>query len=338
MCGGEHMDELDWLVPSAILTALLAALAFVLTPIAGFDSSPDFLGSLIKWIFLSLSIGLFLAMAKWLSLMLAEDRPDFGTLIGRVRQNARSIGCIAAGMVLAGLDMIFFMRVKPLLTALAPFWADPMLADMDSWLFGRDPWRFFEGMNLDFMALTYNLYWAFAFMFTLIWLFAQPRSVGRSACIINYFALWSLFGPIGQYLFSAAGPIFFGRISLGDRFESLRANIPEITNRISDYLWTAYDTSELSFAAGISAMPSMHIAIATWIVIVFAEHRSRMTPVTIAFCLYLWAGSVALGWHYALDGLVGMIGAVAVHALCRAYVRRRQAPEISAVTAAPALS
>jgi hypothetical protein len=63
-----------------------------------------------------------------------------------------------------------------------------------------------------------------------------------------------------------------------------------------------------------------------------------MTPVTIAFGLYLWAGSVALGWHYALDGLVGMIGAVAVHALCRAYVRRRLASEIPAIEAAPVLS
>jgi hypothetical protein len=34
--------------------------------------------------------------------------------------------------------------------------------------------------------------------------------------------------------------------------------------------------------------------------------------------------SVALGWHYAIDGIVGAGGALACQAVCGAWLRRRQ--------------
>jgi hypothetical protein len=46
----------------------------------------------------------------------------------------------------------------------------------------------------------------------------------------------------------------------------------------------------------------------------------------------MWAMSVALGWHYAIDGVIGAAGALACQAVCGAWLRRRrvevQVPEL----------
>jgi len=164
---------------------------------------------------------------------------------------------------------------------------------------------------------------AVAIMATLVWLFVQPPSKERSASLLSYFALWSLFGPIGQMLSSSAGPIFYERIGLGDRFSGLQRNIPEVTQKISDYLWTFHTNGEPAVGAGISAMPSLHIATVAWIFLVFHGLRSRIAPFAALFALYIFALSVALGWHYAVDGVVGALGAWLAQMLCRSYLAGR---------------
>src|SRR5690606_26020055 len=105
-----------------------------------------------------------------------------------------------------------------------------------------------------FHAWAYSFFWAFAIMATMIWLLAQKPSASRSASLISYFALWSIFGPIGQYFFSSAGPIFYDRLAFGPRFDELIANLPDVTQKVSGYLWTYHTTGTLGVGAGISAM------------------------------------------------------------------------------------
>ena len=207
--------------------------------------------------------------------------------------------------MLAGIDMLFFMWIKPEVTAVAPFWADELFANIDHAIFRTDPWRLFQGIDLTFHAWAYSFFWAVAIMGTIVWLLAQKPSFERSTSLLSYFALWSIFGPIGQLLFSSAGPIFYQRVGLGDRFAELSGNIPEVTQKVSGYLWNFHTSGELGVGAGISAMPSLHIATVAWIYIVFRGQRSKLAPLTALFALYIFALSVALGWHYAVDGIVG---------------------------------
>ena len=229
------------------------------------------------------------------------------------------------GVMLAGIDMLFFMWIKPEVTAVSPFWADQLYADIDKAVFGTDPWRFFQGIDLTFHAWAYSFFWAVAIMATLLWLFAQAPSRNRSAALLNYFALWSIFGPIGQYFGSAAGPIFYQKIGFGDRFVELSSNLPYVTNAVSDYLWQLHVTKTAAVGAGISAMPSLHIATVVWIYLALRSHRSRMAPAAALFAFYIFALSVALGWHYAIDGLVGALGAIVFQWISQRYLDRRQA-------------
>jgi len=315
-----NVRERDWLVPSACLTAGLGLAALLLMPVAGYHHIPPYFSRFISWLISFLFGCIFIVSYFLIRLMMRRVESPLRELYRNIVEHSGSYAAIATGIVLAGLDMNFFMWIKPEVTALSPFWADELLANIDHAIFRTDPWRFFSGIDLTSHAWAYSFFWAVGIMGTLLWLFFQPPSRERSTTLLNYFVLWSLFGPIGQLLGSSAGPIFYERVGLGDRFAPLSANIPAITNLLSDYLWKLYQTNELGIAAGISAMPSVHIATVTWVALSFGVLKSKLTPIAIIFAIYIWAMSVALGWHYAIDGVVGAAGALGCHAACRQYL------------------
>lgn len=315
--------ERAWLIPSACLTALLGLGALILMPVAGYTEIPPYFSRFLGWLNYMAAGGILLLLVQMVKLRKAGEKHPIEALKAKFLANRTTTLAALAGAMLAGIDMLLFMWIKPEVTAISPFRADRLFADLDHAIFGTDPWRFFEGLDLTFHAWAYSFYWAVAIMATLVWLFAQRPSAERSASLLSYFAVWSLFGPIGQFLGSAAGPIFYRRVGLGDRFVGLEANIPDVTEKLSSYLWKMHINGELGVGAGISAMPSLHIATVTWIFLVFLGQRSKLAPLAAVFGFYIFALSVALGWHYAVDGIAGALGAVATHAICRAYLRRR---------------
>ena len=313
--------ERDWLIPSAAMTAGLGLAALLLMPIAGYSHIPDYFSRFLNWLYFMAWGAIFIAIVQLFRWWRAGIASPIEQLKQRLARQKLVLLAAIAGGLLAGTDMLFFMWIKPELTAVAPFWADGLLAGIDHAIFRTDPWRLFEGLDLSFHASAYSFSWAAAVMGAIVWLLAQKPSPERSASLIAYFAIWSLFGTAGQLLLSSAGPIFYQRIGLGDRFVELSGNIPHMTQTLSNYLWKFHTTGTLGVGAGISAAPSLHIATATWVYLVFRGQRSKLAPLAALFALYLWAMSVALGWHYAIDGIIGAAGAVAAQASCRAFLR-----------------
>ena len=316
------MSEREWFIPSLLLTAGLGLAAALLMPLAGYDGIPPYFGKFILWMKYALVGAVVLLGARVWKLRAAGVASPLAHMRAQFLEKKAILIFAVAGMMLAGLDMLFFMWIKPEVTAVAPFWADGLFADLDHAIFGRDPWRFFEGFNLEFHAFAYSFFWAIAVMAALVWLLAQPQSRERSTSLLSYFSIWSVFGPLGQYFLSAAGPIFYARIGLGDRFADLERSVPEVTRQVSGYLWDMHSNGILGPGAGVSAMPSLHIATVTWIYLVFRNQGSRFAPIAALFAVYIFALSVALGWHYAVDGIFGAVGALACHAACRLYIGR----------------
>jgi membrane-associated phospholipid phosphatase len=130
--------------------------------------------------------------------------------------------------------------------------------------------------------------------------------------MLAYFLAVGLIGVCGQYLLSSGGPIFYDRILGTDRFpdlmERIRAHAP-IAHAASDYLWQSFLAGDTSIGNGISAMPSMHVATTTWAAIVLGRIMPKTTLLIWGFWVVILAGSVALGWHYLSDGVVGAGGA-----------------------------
>jgi hypothetical protein len=292
-----------------------------------FTSRPDPVFSLAGWFGWTIMASGFAILAYTLKLMRSGEQRPIAVLKDNLRAQWRRYAVILLGMTLAGVDMYFFMILKPELNVLFPFWADPHLANLDSWMLGRDPWQLFSGWNLELLAWLYSPFWFFSILLTFYWLLLRPSSAAKSTAILAYFATWSIFGPISQALFSSGGPIFYKRLGFGDRFEAMP--VPALARTISNYLWTAYHQRSLAPGAGISAMPSLHLASMAWMLMVFATFRSRWLVPAAFLTVIIYVGSVALGWHYATDGLIGAAGAGLCFYLSRLYCSfRNAAPQL----------
>lgn len=90
-------------------------------------------------------------------------------------------------------------------------------------------------------------------------------------------------------------------------FLSARASYPVWSIDVQDLLWSAYNGRETGLVKGISAMPSMHVAIVCLFVLLgWRVNRIAGIGFTI-FAAIIMVGSVHLGWHYAIDGYLAII-------------------------------
>lgn len=64
-----------------------------------------------------------------------------------------------------------------------------------------------------------------------------------------------------------------------------------------------------------TAFPSSHVAVAVAQTLMAARFLPRLFPVILTLTIGLWVGTVYGGFHYAIDGLVGMLLAVVLVAL-----------------------
>jgi membrane-associated phospholipid phosphatase len=70
-------------------------------------------------------------------------------------------------------------------------------------------------------------------------------------------------------------------------------------------LWQSAETGQWTAFGGISAMPSLHVAVAVLLAIVAWNCSWRIGLLATGYTVVIGIGSVVLGWHYAVDGYVG---------------------------------
>ena len=72
-------------------------------------------------------------------------------------------------------------------------------------------------------------------------------------------------------------------------------------------MWDLLDFARPGLVAGISAVPSIHVAISVWIFLAARTMAPRAAPYAFLYVVFIWIASVQLGWHYVIDGLLGML-------------------------------
>lgn len=311
------MSDRDWLVPSIVLTLAAGGIAILLIP--DYSGIMPAVWMLPYWIgaalFIACITGFFAMAAAGVAGPIAHARR-------LIVDDWRRLALFVFGIFIAGVNMTTFMWTKPLLNYLVPFRADPLLADIDRLLFlGHDPWTLLTALNTLPLAVFYHRGWFLMMILTLVLVLAAPPSPRKSAMMLTYFVLWSVVGPVVHMLVPAAGPIFFAQMGYGDRFAGLQ-NVSE-TREVATYLWTIYSGEGFGPGSGISAMPSLHIATTTWMVLAIHVFARRLFVPMAAAGVLIFLLSIALGWHYAADGIVGGACALLCYRALLAFYRGR---------------
>jgi hypothetical protein len=230
--------------------------------------------------------------------------------------------------VLFALLMTSFNSFKQLVLSTAPFKYDEVFAQWDKALFlGTDPWIITHSiLSEPWMTRAIDVSYHAWFM---------PMSVGVIACaflpsstfrlrtqyLLTYIGVWIGLGSVLAYLLPSAGPCFYNDfVGQHESFGQLMSRLNVAAEAYEgtklgfhfaqDYLRNAFGGTELIRGGGISAMPSVHNGLAVLFAIAAFKVNRWAGWLMAAYAVVIWIGSIHLGWHYALDGIVAAIATI----------------------------
>lgn len=292
-----------WLRIASLIVAFEYLAAFMVGLYAGF-AYPFPLATFIPT---ALIVSIFMicgfAAAKLVKYSLEREREPTRRLL----REALLKPDIPIGVFLTIAQMVVLGWAKVTMPYATSFWADPMLANLDSALFlGTDPWRVTHalfGWASPLLDRTY-IAWAPVNLSLVALLLMLPESSRRSQSLAAFFLVLAL-SAISMFLLPSGGPIFFEKLGYGMRFSEMPV-LPWVETT-SNYLWRGHLNPDDRIGAGISAMPSVHVGIALWVALVCRAFVPRLQVAGWAFFATIMVGSVHLGWHYAVDGLASIL-------------------------------
>ena len=225
---------------------------------------------------------------------------------------------LAAATLLVAIGASLFLPLKYAIPGEIPFWLDRPVAGAEQILFGAQPWAVLDAVLGRFAVPIDRIYGLWLpiqslVLFTVI--LARPGPA-KSRALVAYALAWFVLGIVAAVLLSSAGPLFhdrlFGTAEFGGLHERLAERGAWIAMTESEAMWASYATGEPGMVSGISAVPSMHVAISLWFVLAARTLAPRAAGFALAYLVFMWIASVQLGWHYAFDGLAGIAGMAAV--------------------------
>ncbi len=162
--------------------------------------------------------------------------------------------------------------------------------------------------------------WLLTLFASIAFFCASDRPALRRGVMLSCIVLWSS-GALCYAVLPAMGPVF----AFPGFFSSLPAAMP-IAAATQDQLLANYrgvveSGSVADYTRGVAALPSLHVGF-HFLFALWARHAARgLFPLLLVLTLLTFVGSVRTGWHYAVDGYVG----VALAALAFAASRRLEA-------------
>jgi hypothetical protein len=282
--------------------------------------------------------------------LLIRYRPDSPVQFLREGEPARAQWRTIAGalplLLAVGAFMPSFALIKsgiPLFTAYD--WDARFIALDQALHFGVDPWRLLQPV-LGYPIVTAALAKIYHSWFLLIYagalymaLLVKDRAL-RQRYFLSYFAVWTIGGMAMAVGFASVGPCFLepllGNTHYADQMAYLQAanlQYPVTTLAVQDELVAWYRAGEFGLGRGISAMPSMHVALAFLYYLAMRKVSRWAGWFFGAFCFVITLASVHLGYHYAVDGYVSLALVGAIWWLVGKLVPRLLSPEVEPAAA-----
>jgi hypothetical protein len=257
-------------------------------------------------------------------------------LLGDILAPGRVANTLHA-FIVNGVFFVGFLTIKKNIPIANPFSWDRTLSTFDQLLhFGMLPHQILAPLlehpfATFLLNITYNMWFVVMIAFFMWQGFQKHDSALRQRYLIAYLLTWLLGTCVIGTILSSAGPCFFGFVDSGpDPYAGLMTYLAR-TNEIypiwavptQALLWQSH-LDGFGEVQGVSAMPSMHVATTIlYICCAVASGKRWLIWCTSAFSLAIFLGSIMLGWHYAVDGYVGAIVALACWKGAGWWVERR---------------
>ncbi len=260
---------------------------------------------------------------------LYKNRPDSPTAFLKARYSTPAFKRTAlAGLPLLLVAIIllpFFSKMKAAIPLFNEYTWDDAFVQWDRAIFlGYDAWEVLQpvlGFPIvtAFLALLYQLWFLLLYPGVLYFAFAKVESPLRRQFFLSYVLSWTLIGGAMATWLASVGPCFVGPM-LGDpRFDDQMAylnaaneQIPVMTLKVQGMLLEWFHADANGLGSGITAMPSMHVAIAFLYWLAMRQISPRLGLFFGVFFAITWISSVHLAYHYAVDGLVSVIAVSAI--------------------------
>ncbi len=230
----------------------------------------------------------------------------------------RRLSCMARYMLSLGVVMTVQTSIKQAIPFANNARYDAALIRIEEWLhFGFNPaW--------DLTATRVPAWWAIAMdvsyyiWFPLLavvpaYFLTHRNRKKRDHYLAAFLGIWVV-GVLLGMCFPSHGPCY---VAPG-RFPGPDMPFSDVTQR-----WLAERFSDtnaiglvgdggMTFGCGLMALPSLHVTVCVLYVIFMWGEARWMRWASIAYALMVFLGSLYSGWHYAIDGYVGALIAVAV--------------------------
>lgn len=242
------------------------------------------------------------------------------------RLQASRLIFVLTPVVLIPVFAAVFTAFKAAIPQTIPFGFDQLFMALDRSLhFGHDPWRLLQPalghpLATSVISYLYNLWFPLMYMILYWNIFTVDNLERRMRFLLSFVITWSLLGSLLALLLSSAGPVYYGAVTgLADPYAPLMAGLEEKSLLYKNwsleaqaYLWETYQANGLAAGGGISAMPSLHVAVAVLQAFWGWSVSRRLGVLLTGYAAAVLFGSIHLGWHYAVDGYLAIVLAAAI--------------------------
>ena len=233
-------------------------------------------------------------------------------------------GSAGLALLLVGFSVTIslFQSVKAVIPVIKPFAYDATFAEIDRVIHGgfypHELLQPLMGYPLVTFAtlLLYNLWLPLVFVVFISQVLDRSDPALRQRYFLSFALGWIFIGTIGAVALSSAGPAYYARVlglppgtgpyaDLVAYYGAAADVVPLFLADMHEMLWGIFESGVLQPGAGISAMPSVHVALATHMFLVARHKGPGRAWIFGIYGAVILAGSVHLGWHYAVDGYLG---------------------------------
>lgn len=307
---------------NAVFLAFVAVLAVSVTQLIERFGGPSvgiaaFMPN-IRFYFLML-VGFVCCVASYL---LFRYRPENPTEFLLHSPEARGFWTsIAAGvplLIATGFFMPTFSLIKSGIPLFNPYGWDSQFIALDRAIHGTDPWRLLQpvlGYPIVTAALAqlYHTWFLLIYVGTLFFAVMVKDRALRCRYFIAYFLMWTIGGMAMAVGLASVGPCFLepllGNPHFAEQMAYLEAadrQYPVAVLEVQRELIAWFRAGDFGFGRGISAMPSMHVALAFLFFLAVRRVSRKAGWFFGVFCFGIMIASVHLGYHYAIDGYVSV--------------------------------